>query len=66
MKFLKFLIALIGFSLFCFGYKGLTSGKVKISGFFKISKEEKSTLYWINVIVYFVVGIAGIIFGLVS
>jgi len=62
---LKFFIALIGFALFCFGYKGLTSGKVKIRGGFIISKEDKPVLYWINVIVYFAAGAAGIVLALV-
>jgi len=63
---LKFLIALIGFVLVCFGYRGLTSGVVKIKGAFNISKEEKPTVYWVNVCVYLVVGAAGILFALIS
>jgi len=63
---LKLLISLIGFALLCFGYRGLTTGVVSIKGIFRITKEEKPTPYWVNVILCFVVGIAGIIFGLVS
>ncbi len=62
----KLLISIIGFALIWFGYKGITKGKVRIKGDFNIAKEEKPTLFWINVIVYFVVGIAALLYGLVS
>ena len=63
---LKFIIALIGFVLVCFGYRGLTTGVVKIKGAFNISKVEKPTVYWINVCVYLVVGAAGVLFAMIS
>ena len=65
LSILKFLLALISFVLLCFGYRGLTKGEVSVKGGFKISKEEKPALYWINVGVYLIAGAAGIILGLV-
>ena len=63
---LKLLISIIGFALIWFGYKGITKGKVRIKGGFNIAKEEKPALFWINVCIYFVVGIAALLYGLVS
>ncbi|MCD6330022.1 MAG: hypothetical protein J7M10_06700 [Candidatus Cloacimonetes bacterium] len=62
----NFLISLIGFALIWFGYKGITKGVIRVKGGFKISKEEKPTLYWINIIIYVVIGIAGLIFALTT
>ena len=62
---LKFLIALIGFVFLCFGYRGLTTGEVIVRWGYKISKEDKLVLYWINVGVYLIAGATGIILGLV-
>jgi len=63
---LRLVISIIGFALIWFGYKGITKGVVRVKGGFKIAKEEKPTLFWVNVIVYFVVGIAALLYGLVS
>ncbi|HEX38320.1 MAG TPA: hypothetical protein ENG70_05665 [Candidatus Cloacimonetes bacterium] len=63
---LRLIISLVGFALLWFGYLGIRNGEVRIKGGFKISKEEKPTLYWINVAIYIIVGIAGLLFGLVS
>ncbi len=62
---LKFLIAIIGFVFLCFGYRGLTNGEVTVRLGYKISKEEKPALYWINVIVYCAAGVTGIVLALV-
>ena len=63
---IKLLISLIGFALIWFGYKGITKGEVHIKGGFNIAKKEKPALFWINVCIYFVVGIAALLYGLVS
>jgi len=63
---LKLLISIIGFALIWFGYKGITKGAVRIKGGFNIAKKEKPALFWINVCIYFVVGIAALLYGLVS
>lgn len=63
---LRLLISIIGFALIWFGYKGITKGEVRVKGGFKVAKEDRPTLFWINVIIYFVVGIAGLLYGLVS
>lgn len=63
---LRLIISLVGFALLWFGYLGIKNGEVRVKGGFKISKEDKPTLYWINVVMYIVVGIAGLLLGLVS
>lgn len=63
---LRLLISLIGFALIWFGYKGITKGVVRVKGGFKVVKEDKPALFWINVIIYFVVGIAALLYGLIS
>ncbi len=63
---LRLIISLVGFALLWFGYLGIRNGEVKFKSLLKISKEDKPTPYWINVIVFTVVGIVVLLIGLVS
>jgi hypothetical protein len=60
------LIPLVSCTLLWFGYSGLTNGRVYVKGGRFIEKDESPINYWLNVGVYFVIGIGGLCFSLIT
>ena len=63
---LRILIFIVCSTLLWFGFSGLTNGRVYVKGGRFIERDESPINYWLNVGVYFVVGIGGLCFCLFS
>jgi|GEM_PF-863938 len=61
---LPFLICIASCILLWFGYSGFKNNKVRVKGGYYIERLTSPINYWVNVGIYFVVGIGGLCFGL--
>lgn len=63
--YLKPLIILVSFILLWFGAKGLREDNVLEEGNEVIERDKSPMNYWVTVVIYIGVGIAGILFSLI-
>lgn len=57
-------ILLVSIIILYLGISGLKSGKVYIEGMRQVARHDSPITYWIHVILYFLVSLLGIFFGL--
>jgi hypothetical protein len=68
LKIYQIIIFSFGIFFLYLAYKGLRTGQVPIKGVYKGKRvaliEESPFVYWFNVIIYLLVGIAAIVFSI--